>query len=153
MINLAGNPDCDLIIHKELKEAGIKILDLGASRDAEVPASFLGSLNGWTLTRAWYYWVANADAGTIMPFLIADGLHQHYGKEVRVAGHCSCPAPREWFSKPWHIGVDLYHIDTQAGLNAFAIATIASMSYLAMMAKLGVPSIHPGVTYGAKEGE
>lgn len=55
-----------------------------------------------------------------MLFKYADELHEKYGEVVRVAGHCGCPAPREWHKDPWYIGVSSYHIDTQEGLKVLA---------------------------------
>jgi len=39
---------------------------------------------------------------------------------VRVGGHCGSPSPREYYAEPYFIGVPLYHIDTQEGLNVLA---------------------------------
>ena len=116
MINLAGYVNCDEVIKKELEEAGINYTWFAVARNGEVPSHIVGNCNGWLFTRAWYYWVAES-AGILLPFEDADKLHEKYGKDVRVAGHCGCPAPREWYNKPWHIGVGLYHVDTQEGLN------------------------------------
>ena len=122
MKNAAGDANCDEYLRQELKEAGIEIIELGFPVRQEVPTSIIGILNGWTFKRAWYYWVARAGDGTILPFEIADRLHEQHGQEVRVSGHCCCPAPREWYSKPWYFGVPLYHVDSQEGLNALAEA-------------------------------
>lgn len=120
MRNLAGTKDCDDYTHQELEQAGIEIRRFPIS-SGEVPSKLIGYLNGWIFTRAWRYWVAEAN-DTMLRFEFADGLHERYGNEVRVDGHCGAPAPRDWFDKPWHFGVMLYHVDTQGGLGALAEA-------------------------------
>ena len=119
MKNAAGDKGCDLYLRTELEEAGIEVVPLQGN-PGEVPTSIMGTLNGWTFKRAWYYWVAS---GPPIPFEIADRLHDAHGKEVRVSGHCGCPSPREWYERgpiP-EIGVPLYHVDSQQGLNALAV--------------------------------
>ena len=44
-------------------------------------------------------------------------LHAAHGQEVRVAGHCGCPSPREWYHG---FGCGLYHVAPPAGLRALA---------------------------------
>ena len=118
MINLAGDNNCDSHIMQELKEAGIEWQEYGPRLHLEVPSGIIGCAYGWLFTRAWYYWVAKAGDGVVLPFNLADELYEQ-NKDVRVAGHCGAPAPREWYRLPWCVGVDLYHIDTQEGLNLF----------------------------------
>jgi len=127
VINLARHVTDDGVIREvtqqataELEEAGIKpltvpILLLGR----EVPAKVIGSLCGWTFERAWTYWIAK---GPGLPVEIADRLHETYGREVRVDGHCGAPSPREWFHG---FGVGHYHVDSQAGLGALAKALMS----------------------------
>lgn len=93
MQNLAGNKDCDVPVEKELMRAGIDLLR-GMPRDNEVPASIRGQLGKFTFTRAWYYWVVKGD----VPIEVARELYEDpVGKtDVRVAGHCMCPAPDKW---------------------------------------------------------
>ena len=123
MKNLAGNPECDITIREELTEAGIPFYEYNSpDKKMEVPSAIVGLMPGWTLKRAWYYWVVNAEDGVGLPFDIAEELHTNHGQECRVAGHCGCPAPREWYKQPWQLGVPSYHIDTQEALNAFAKA-------------------------------
>ena len=122
MKNAAGDKNCDEYLRQELEKAGIEIIELGFPVRQEVPASIVGILNGWTFKRAWYYWVAKAGEGVALPFEIAEELHEQHGQAVRVSGHCGCPAPREWYKEPWHMGVPLYHVDSQDGLNALACA-------------------------------
>lgn len=117
MINLAGDKNCDVHIKKELEEARIEYKEFSFAMKGEVPSKIIATGYGWMFTRAWCYWIAKAGAGTILLFDLADELHEKAGNDVRVAGHCGCPSPREWYNKPWHNGVSVYHIDTQEGLN------------------------------------
>ena len=118
MINLAGKENCDDWIRLELEEAGIDYTEFGTVfRRREVPSKIIGEYKGWLFTRAWYYWVAGAGDGSLLLFDDADKLHEKCGQDVRVAGHCCAPAPREWYKHPWQIGVDMYRVDTQEGLN------------------------------------
>jgi len=138
MKNLAGEePEIvDVECTNELIEAGIPIRDPWPEclrSKGEVRSNIVGYLGsgpdgtkecqgGWTLTRAWYYWVATwkAPARVSLTMEQAIKLHETHGTVVRVAGHCGCPAPDEW----WPEGgtPNCYHIDTQEGLNAFAEA-------------------------------
>lgn len=122
MKNAAGDSQCDEYIRQELEEAGIEILEFPCQIPGEVPTTLGGSLCGWKFKRAWYYWIASAKPGVVLPFDLADELHIQHGQEVRVAGHCGCPAPREWYKEGWFCGVPSYHVDTQVGLNALAAA-------------------------------
>jgi hypothetical protein len=76
------------------------------------------NLYGWKFSRNWYYWVAevqyeNDEYG--IPIDLAEEFHKQFGKEVRVAGHCGCPSPREWYKgKP----CECYHVDTIRGFEA-----------------------------------
>jgi hypothetical protein len=104
VINLAGNAECDLVIEEELFVVGVKIVR-GAPR-GEVPTSLTGMLLGrydiYTFRRAWRYWIVNGR----VPIDIAERMYEQrpYGRrDVRVAGHCACPAPREWAK---HFDVD-----------------------------------------------
>lgn len=106
MINLAGIKDADNSILQELQEAGIDVVSGEKSR-TEVPYSLTGRLNGWNLSRAWYYWVVSSDTEGL-PLEVATKLHNKeylvkgerepttYGQVVRVAGNCECPPPEEW---------------------------------------------------------
>jgi len=116
MKNAAGDANCDKYLKSELQQAGIQIVPFSDNR-GEVPATVKGRLGSWTFERSWYYWVAK---GNLIPFDEADKLHDTHGQAVRVAGHCGCPSPREWYvdgpiPQP---GVPVYHVDTQAGLDA-----------------------------------
>jgi len=119
MKNLAGVRECDQTIRTELTQAGIEphYTELGGG---EVPAHEFGKLCGWTFRRAWYYWVAS---GPPLPFEYATPLHNLIGEEVRVEGHCGCPAPEEWYKLIGDYashGAGTYHVDTQEGLDILA---------------------------------
>ncbi|KKL10923.1 hypothetical protein LCGC14_2550960 [marine sediment metagenome] len=116
MINYAGKYDADEAISNELQLAGIGIYKLpkGFREQYEVKTIITGTLYDWTFKRAWSYWVAEGPGISVE---VAEQLHKHYGKEIRVAGHCGCPSPTEWYHG---FGVGLYHIDTQEGLNALS---------------------------------
>ena len=132
MINLAGNKECDKIIKQELKQAGMVIFPHEEPLPYEVPSSLTGILIKdnrvvFKCIRAWYYWVIKGD----VPLEVAEILYSTPlgKKDVRVAGHCGCPPPKEWAfpkSKRSDSGkiqaprfVDTYHIDSQEGLNFF----------------------------------
>jgi hypothetical protein len=122
MKNAAGDYKCDEYIRKELEEAKIPYVELEVFRHGkEVPSALIGDLHGWVFRRAWRYWVARSER-TVLLFQYAEPLHEKYGNEVRVDGHCCCPSPKEWLNQPWHIGVNCYHVDTQDGLNALVKA-------------------------------
>jgi len=149
MINLAGNEECDLYIKEELRTAGISAIK-GAKSTGEVPSKITGSICGWTLHRAWYYWVAN---GPALPFKYSVPLNEIAGEVIRVAGYAGGMDPIKWYGEPakksayadieknkdlliklgrnmdeikaeieerYCKGVMNYHIDTQTGLNLFA---------------------------------
>ena len=120
MLNYAGRDDVDDELRAELLAAAIEVHDAGKwFRDtckSEVKTSLYGILHGWQFTRAWRYWIAK---GPGLPPQYATPLHVSMGEEVRVAGHCGCPSPLEWYRG---FGVDSYHVDTQQGLSALAQA-------------------------------
>ncbi len=104
-------------VESELHLASIKVFKFRSLfRLGEVPSHAVGTLSTWTFKRAWYYYVAE---GPGLPVEVAEQLHEKHGNAVRVAGHCGCPSPREWYKG---FGVGLYHVDTQEGLNALAVA-------------------------------
>jgi len=125
--NKAGDhADTDDILRAELKAAGIQTIqedegkppeylaDMLRRNSGEVKTSVIGVLHGWQFRRAWYYWVAK---GPGIEVEAAERLHAAHGKTVRVAGHCGCPSPREWFKG---LACDTYHVDDAAGLKALA---------------------------------
>ena len=94
MKNLAGVPECDEYIREELRKARIIAVPCELTR-SEVPYTITGQLGPFKFRRAWYYWVAEG----LMPLKLAQELYADpIGKtDVRVDGHCGCPAPEE----PW----------------------------------------------------
>lgn len=117
MQNYAGAIDKDDEIASELRIDKIevhKLPELCRENHPEMRTIIMGGLAGWSFERAWYYWIAK---GPGIPPEHADKLHEKYGKEVRVDGHCGCPSPKEWF-KGFSVGH--YHVDTQEGLCALA---------------------------------
>jgi len=77
-----------------------------------VKTSLRGDLHGWTFDSAWYYWRCSGQCIDVEP---AEKLHSAHGKTVRVAGHCGCPSPREWFKG---LACGNYHVDDADGLKA-----------------------------------
>ena len=108
MKNLAGDENCDRDIERELTRCKIEIVRLDTPIAREVAASITGKLGPFTLERAWYYWRASG------PMPLAAALEMYadpVGKtDVRVAGHCGCPAPEA----PW---VDFYDANGRALIN------------------------------------
>jgi hypothetical protein len=95
MKNLAGFVDPDPYILHELERCGIKPLPLPQRVDQEVRYGWIGHLGPIEFTRAWYYWRAHGP----VPLDVAKRLYElPIGKtDIRVAGHCACPAPEP----PW----------------------------------------------------
>lgn len=125
--NKAGDhADTDDILRAELKAAGIPTLQEDAGQgpeylaemlrrgSGEVKTSVIGCLHGWEFKRAWYYWMCS---GPGIEVVAAERLHAAHGKAVRVAGHCGCPSPREWFKG---LACGSYHVDSPEGLKALA---------------------------------
>jgi hypothetical protein len=125
MINLAGrDPETvDATCTSELMLANIPLMEDRPEilrSKGEVPSNVVGILGGWTFERAWYYWIARWEppAAVTLTMKQAIRLHQKHGADIRVDGHCGCPEPNEWW--PENGTPNLYHIDTQEGLIAFA---------------------------------
>lgn len=125
--NKAGNhSDTDGILIEELHAAGIQtvqeengkpldwLADMFRSSSGEVKTSVQGALHGWIFKRAWYYWVCT---GPGIELAAAMALHEKFGDQVRVAGHCGCPSPLEWYKG---LACGDYHVDTPEGLKALA---------------------------------
>lgn len=93
MRNLAGCSDSDIWAAAELARAGIEIV-VGEAY-GEPKTRVWGRLGAIEFRRAWRYWVA---AG-LVPLDVAKRLYADpVGRtDVRVDGHCACPAPEE----PW----------------------------------------------------
>lgn len=88
----------------------------------EVKTSVRGILGPWTFSRAWYYWIAE---GPGLDLERAMNLHNRFGNDVRVAGHCNCPSPLEGFQG---FGTGYYHVDSLEGLKALAEAIKDTMA-------------------------
>ncbi len=115
--NVAGHENTDAIVIAELEAAGICHYSAEWFRrgEGEVKAAIRGMLDpsGWGFQRKWYYWVAD---GPGIPPEDAQKLHDEFGKEVRVKGHCGCPGPEHCMG----FAVGSYHVDTPRGLKALA---------------------------------
>jgi hypothetical protein len=100
--NLAGSKEADAWCASELTAAKIEIVMLPEPQRDEVSTCVTGKIGDVTLTRAWYYWRAHGR----VPAEVARRLYDHLigRKDVRVNGHCGCPAPGEpggrfeWFN-------------------------------------------------------
>jgi hypothetical protein len=95
MRNLAGAEDAAERCAQELSAAGVKIILGEWPRHSEVKTRITGKVGGITLTRAWRYWRAKG----LVPLDVALRLYEHPvgRREVRVAGHCMSPPPKD----PW----------------------------------------------------
>lgn len=110
MINLAGNKDADTYIKEELYLAGIETINVGGKVNSEVPYSIIGRIGHWTLTRAWYYWIAKVEhLEDGLPLDIAINLHetpnpidkiQILGHSIRSGGHAGSLSPAEYGAHP-----------------------------------------------------
>lgn len=125
--NLAGVKNCDEQIRKELREAGIKVIQQDYNSSNEVPFSNFGKLGQFTFVRAWYYWCVYGN----VPLNVANEIYNNplgY-RDVRTCGYAGNIDPNEMkydvyvhddyssFEKIYVI--DSYHIDSQDGLNYF----------------------------------
>ena len=129
--NYAGRADVDDDLAAELETAGIPVQRMPEIlRKGEVNSVIVGWLHTWAFRRAWYYWDAS---GPGLPPQYADALHVLFGKEVRVAGHCGCPSPLEWYKG---FAVGSYHIDTPRGLRALGDALKACANDAEFRAKV-----------------
>jgi hypothetical protein len=116
-VNLAGveQEQANEIIKAELTAAGITVHQgkIWQSK-GEVKTDVIGVLDpSWGFKRSWTYWVADGDG---LPLEASEALHASHGTEVRVDGHCLCPPP----SYKNGFAVDMYHVDSAAGLKALA---------------------------------
>lgn len=91
--NLAGAAYADIVIEKELVDAGIDIIKGGRTL-SEVPYTLTGKLGNSAFIRAWTYWMVEC----MVPLTVAQEMYANEvgAKFVRVAGHCGCPPPKEW---------------------------------------------------------
>lgn len=117
--NLAGDPDCDAQICRELVEARIEAVPIERC-GCEVDTGFEGRLKTpygeFRFHRAWYYWIVNGQ----VPIKIARKIYQNPvgQKDVRADGHCCCLPPDKFAEGDPPI-IAFYHIDSQWGLNLF----------------------------------
>lgn len=86
--------ETDTTVIKELTEAGITCIVNPEVSEGEVPTRICGQIGSFSFKRLWYYWSV---AGRV-PLSVAEKLYaDEIGKQdVRVAGHCGCPAPKDW---------------------------------------------------------
>jgi hypothetical protein len=99
MENLARSRNCNederervnAIINQELLSAGIEIISENGA--GEVPYNIIGKLGPYEFRRAWYYWMVSG----LVPYDAAVEMYENeYGKkDVRCAGHCGCPHPKD----------------------------------------------------------
>ncbi len=116
--NLAGAAYADVVIEKELKDAGVEVVKEERTR-SEVPFTLTGKLGTFTFVRAWTYWMIDC----MMPLDVAKEMYEDEvgSKVVRVAGHCGCPSPEGWATETEDGQfVTSYHIDSMPGLKLFA---------------------------------
>ena len=94
MKNLAGDPNCDREIERELTRCGIEIVRDAERSTREVSASTSGKLCAFTFRRAWYYYVVEGP----MPLELAIKLYNHpVGRDdIRTAGFSGNIDPREF---------------------------------------------------------
>lgn len=142
------NSEYNRAVYDELTEAGIPIVNVGRL-DNEVKTNYIGMLNGFVFIRAWYYWVvkgwmplehakylyenykdlqirASGDAGNPDPESCSEckdskTLAKNALDRVRAKEMTMEEANAEYMLriKEGEQFIDMYHIDTQAGLNRF----------------------------------
>lgn len=123
-------------VEKELTEAGINLITI--KREGEVPSKLGGKYKQFSFTRAWYYWIVRG----LVPLKLAQKLYKEGPKSIRVNGHIGGIEPNleesiyyrkevDTHIERWYESInikdktednayiDLYHIDTQEGLNYF----------------------------------
>ena len=113
--NKAGDHvDIDNILEAELYRAGINAEKHNWLRtgSGEVKTSVIGTLHGWSFTRAWYYWVCE---GPGIEGDIAEKLFNSHGKTVRTGGYYAYSNPRDYYKGS---ACGLYHVDDDEGLKA-----------------------------------
>lgn len=134
MINLAGVSEfeANIIVTKELGEAGIQMPLLLEPHTLEVQATIAGILcfkeAFFGFQRAWRYWVVKATKPFPLPKIM--GFNGGWGSQARMEGHGYGKTSEEiWES---HINgyldrLSLWHIDTLEALSAFV--TFANECY------------------------
>lgn len=91
--------EADKKVKEELQIAGVPTIRIGLMNN-EVKTYYIGILNGFVFRRAWNYWVVSGN----MPLEYAQHLYDNYKDlNIRVAGHCGNPPPKEWaINKDYH---------------------------------------------------
>ena len=106
-------------VGSELREAGIPIVQQDPTHRGEVPSEYKGQYEGFTFTRAWYYWVVT---GAVSMEAAKEIYANPIGvTDVRAEGHCACPPPEDQSiliddntkrivvaNKEWKEGIDMY---------------------------------------------
>ena len=125
MKNLANESteNCDIAIKTELEAAGIRVVKVPRER-SEVPYTLIGKIGAWTLRRAWVYWIASVDRGEGIPKREAEELNRRFRDVVRIMGSAGGDDVYKHLERG-HI--NHYSIDTQPGLNAFAMLVAVLM--------------------------
>jgi len=93
MQNLAGHARSTEIITDELTRCGIEVVE--SDKALGEPKSMVkGKLGKFEFQRAWYYYMVDGN----VPLAVAEELYAtKVGRsDIRVAGHCGCPEPKEW---------------------------------------------------------
>jgi len=92
MRNLAGRPDADEWVRKELNKASIPIVSL-EPHTREVQATIGGQIGHFRFVRAWYYWTVQG----MVPLHVAKRIsrHPHGLQETRAGGHSMGVHPRQ----------------------------------------------------------
>lgn len=113
--NLAGVEAAvaDKFVRVELARADVPAYRASKRFGGEVKATIAGFLHFRggpmvTFSRAWYYWVVRLSKPVSAK--AARRLNLDWGKVIRVDGYAGGTEPSEG-------GVDVYHVDSQAGLN------------------------------------
>lgn len=95
MQNIAGHPESTEICTRELTRCRIEVVP-ESEPIGEPKALVSGRLGSFTFTRAWYYWCVKGN----VPLAVAEELYADpVGvTDIRVAGHCGCPPPKDWIT-------------------------------------------------------
>ena len=148
MYNLAGNSNATVYIESELQEAGIEIVR-GKMRQGEVKTNITGRLGEFTFKRAWYYWIVSGPVPLdVAKEMYATEIGKEYIRVAGHAGcpppeEWALPNLDDVLSNEMErlgiesissnkirelcnngeikapMFVNLYHIDSQEGLNLF----------------------------------
>lgn len=99
MINLAGVEDCDKTIIAELLKVGVTAANVPDKTHPEVKSKYEGRLHGWKFSRQWYYWSIYCENAFEdgLDIKYASPMHALDHRNIRLAGHCGCPAPDDGF--------------------------------------------------------